>query len=85
MFANYGDITFTQLAANDAKLRSVYDSNQPNESLYEQIDSAVAFAASADNECTSKQMVSIAYELVFLQAGVYTNDYKLWRKKSEAD
>ena len=29
-------------------------------------------------------MISIAYELIF-QAGVYANDCKLWRKKSEAD
>ena len=29
-------------------------------------------------------MVSITYELIF-QTGVYTDDCKLWRKKSEAD
>ena len=29
-------------------------------------------------------MVSIAYELIF-QTGIYADDCKLWRKKSEAD
>ena len=47
------------------------------------IDSAVAFAASTDNEYTNNCMVSIAYELIF-QAGVYADDCKLWRKKSES-
>ena len=84
LFTTYCDIVSTQLTANDAQLCSAYNPNQPIESLYEQIDSAVVFAASVDNEYTSKQIVSIVYELIF-QVGVYADDRKRWRKKSEAD
>ena len=64
LYTGYGNITSTQLANNDITLRSAYDPNQPIESFYEQIDNAVAFAASADNEYTDKQTVSIGYEII---------------------
>ena len=83
-YTGYGDITSAQLADNDVKLRSVYDPNQPIESLYEQIDNAIAFATSADNEYTDKHTVSIGYAIKF-QTGVYADGCKVWRKKLEAD
>ena len=52
--------------------------------LYEQIDNDVAFTASADNEYTDKQTVSIGYEIMF-QTGIYADDCKVWRKKTYAD
>ena len=84
LYTGYGNITSTQLANNDTTLRSAYDPNQPTESLYEQIDNAVVFAASTDNEYTDKQTVSIGYEIMF-QTGVYADDCKVWRKKPDAD
>ena len=35
LYTGYDNITFTQLADNDIKLCSTYDTNQPIESLYE--------------------------------------------------
>ena len=84
LYTGYGNITSIQLADNDIKLRSVYDPNQPIESLYEEIDNAVAFSASTDNEYIYKQTVSIGNEIMF-QTSVYEDDYKVWRKKPDAD
>lgn len=84
LYTSYSNITSTQLADNDTQMRSPCDPNQHIEFLYEQIDSAVAFAASANNEYTTKQMVSVVYEIIF-QTGVYADDCKLWRKKTDSD
>ena len=65
MYISYGDITLTQLSDNDAQMSSPYDPNQPIESLYKQIDSAVAFAASTNNDYTAKHMVNVAYDILF--------------------
>ena len=84
LYTSYGDITSTQIADNDTQIHSPYNSNQPIESLYAQIDSDVDFAASNDNEYTAKQIVSVTYEILF-HTDVYTNDCKLWRKKVNTD
>ena len=84
LYTCYGNSTSTQLTNNAITLRSGYDPNQPIKSLYEQIDNAVAFVASADNEYTDKQTVSIGYEIMF-QTGVYADDCKVWWKKPDAD
>ena len=80
----YVNITSTQASDNDKKLTAPYDSNQPIDALYEQIDNAVAFAEAADNAYTGKQIVVIAYEIIF-QTGIYVDICKLWRKKVKAD
>ena len=65
-------------------MSSPYDPNQPIESLYKQIDSAVAFAASTNNDYTAKHMVNVAYDILF-QTGIHTDDCKLQRKNPDND
>ena len=84
LYTSYSNIISTQLADNDTQMRSPCDPNQHIESLYEQIDSVVAFAASANNEYTTKQIVSVVYEILF-QTDVCADDCKLWRKKTDSD
>ena len=84
LYQAYCNITSTQVTDNDKKLRVPYDLNQPIEPLYEQIDNDIAFAEVADNAYTGKQIVAIAYEIIF-QTGIYADDCKLWRKKAKAD
>ena len=84
LYQAYSNITSTQVSDNDKKLRTPYEPCQHIESLYEQIDNAIAFTEAADDGHTGNQIVAIANEIIF-QTGIYAGDCKLWRKKAKAD
>ena len=52
-----------------------WDPNQPFEFLVQQVQDAVDYAAHANTPYTAKQIVNIAYTLVF-NTGVFEDDCK---------
>ena len=65
------------LQDNDKRLRAPYDSNQPFETLIDQIENAVDYASAGDMPYTPSQVIGISFQLVF-QTGLFNDDCKLW-------
>jgi hypothetical protein len=65
LYTSYGHLSPADLQGNDTRLRNPYDPNQPIEALFDQIEDAVSLAAAAHAPYSAKQIVAIAYTLVF--------------------
>ena len=65
LFQNYGNITQYDIEENDKKLKEKWDANTPIEMLFDQIDDAQDFAATAGQPYTNNQLLTTAYNLVY--------------------
>ena len=65
LYANYANISPADLQQNDAKLRAPYDANHPIETLIDQVELAVKYAAVGKTSYSAEQVVTIAFQLVF--------------------
>ena len=84
LYSTYANILASDLQENNSKLRAPYDANQPIETLTDQVENAVEYAASGNTPYTPEQVVSVAYQLVF-QTGLFVDDCKTWRRKDHGD
>jgi hypothetical protein len=80
LYAVYGNITPSDLADNDAQLKSPYDPAQPIETLFDQVEDAVDLAAAAQAPYTIAQIVAYAYNNVF-QTGLFADACRDWRRR----
>ena len=81
---SHARITPADLEENDKRLKEPCDSNETIETLIDQVEDALEYAAAGENPCTPRQIVKIACALVF-NTGVYHDDCKIWRQKPEAE
>ena len=65
MYTTYANISSTDLRNNDKVMKTAYNTNQSIEVLIEYIENAVEFAVDASTPYTAKQVVNIAYQLVY--------------------
>ena len=77
---SYARVTPTDLEENNKRLKEACDPNQTFETLADQVEDAMEYAAAGKNPCTPKQIVNIAHALVF-NTGVYNDNCKTWRTK----
>lgn len=70
LYSSYGQITPSSLADKDFQLHTAYDSAQPIESLFHQIDSSHDIADYGSILYMDGQLVIIGYYLLF-QSGQY--------------
>ena len=84
LYDNYAKISSAELALNDDAMKKQYDANFPIESLFDQIDTAVEYAAAGGAPYTPEQIVTIAFQLVF-QTGLFPDDCKLWKRRPVGD
>jgi hypothetical protein len=70
----YAMIVPTELTQNYERLNTPYDPNQPIETLFQQIQDALAFAVAVagSQPCSAVRIVNVAYTLVF-NAGLSTD------------
>ena len=61
IYATYANISASALQDNYKRLRAPYDSNQPFETLIDQVENAVDYASSGYTSCTFAQVVGIAF------------------------
>ena len=80
LLRTYGNITPTDLAANDQKFRAPYDPGQPIEILFSQIEDTMDFADAGGTPYSANQIVTNAYQLVF-NTGLLPEACRDWRKK----
>ena len=65
LYSTYDNIFASALQDNDKRLRAPYDSNQPFETLINQVENAVDYASAGDTPYTPAQDVGIAFQLMF--------------------
>ena len=78
LYSAYANISASALQDNDARLRDPYNSNQPIDTLINQVESVVDSASAGDTSYTPSQVVAIAFQILF-QTGLFNDDCKLWR------
>jgi hypothetical protein len=77
LFATYGQIGPDELLANQQKLTTPVDPNQPIAILFRQIEDCQKFAAAGNVAITPAQVLKAA-ETLILQTGKYTSAYREW-------
>ena len=80
LYRTYGRLSPADLIANDAKMKSPYDANQPIESFIDQIEDGVALADAAAAPYTSAQIIAIAYNVLF-STGMFPDACRDWRRR----
>lgn len=84
LYAQYARISAADLHANDGNFKAAYDPNLPIETLFDQIENGVDFAAAALTPYTPEQVVSTAYQCIFA-TGLFTEECKVWKRRTSAD
>jgi hypothetical protein len=80
LYAQYARISAADLQDNDVALKTAYDPNLPIETLFDQVENAVDFAAAGNTPYSPAQVVAIAYQLIFA-TGVFLDDCKVWKRR----
>ena len=83
LFDNYGNITPLELEDNDTKMRATWDPNSPFDCLIQQVEDGQDYADDGGQPYTAKQLLHIAYTLVF-KTGLYFEDCKAWNARPAA-
>ena len=65
LYTSYGKITSMDLETNDAKMKAPYDSTQPIEVLFQQIEEAQEFAEAGEASYSQATLLNNAYILLF--------------------
>jgi hypothetical protein len=79
----YAMIAPTELTQNYERLNTLYDPNQPIETLFQQIQDAPAFAAAGGQPYGAAMIVNVAYTLVF-NTGLFPDACRAWQSRAIA-
>jgi hypothetical protein len=71
-------ITPTELTQNYERLNTPYDTNQPIDTLFQQIQDARAFAVAGGQPYGAVMIVNVAYTLVF-NKGLFPDACRAWQ------
>jgi hypothetical protein len=81
LYVKYAHIPPADLQANDVNFKSSYDQNLPIETLFDQIENSVDYAAAGLTPYSPEQVVAIAYQLVFA-TGMFLDYCKTWKRRA---
>jgi hypothetical protein len=84
LYTLYGKITSMDLETNDAKMKAPYDSTQPIEVLFQQIEEAQEFAEAGEASYSQATLLNNAYILLF-KTGQYKDACREWNRKQPAN
>jgi hypothetical protein len=73
----------TELTQNYERLNTLYDPNQPIETLFQQIRDARAFAVAGGHPYGAAMIVNVAYTLVF-NTGLFPDACRAWQSRAIA-
>ena len=83
LYDTYGQISALDLDENERKMKTRYDPNQPIDTLFRQVDTAVEVAATAAAPFTQQQILNTAFILIFAM-GAYEEECKEWQRRAAA-
>jgi hypothetical protein len=79
----YAMIAPTELTQNYERLNTLYDPNQPIETLFQQIQDAQAFAVAGGQPYGAAMIVNVAYTLMF-NTGLFADACRAWQSRAIA-
>jgi hypothetical protein len=79
----YAMIAPTELTHNYERLNTLYDPNQPIETLFQQIQDARAFAVASSQLYGAAMIVNVAYTLIF-NTGLFPDACRAWQSRAIA-
>ena len=79
LYKNYGYIEPGDLSENNKRFATTYNASAPIETLWEQIEEAIAFFRAADAPYTAQQVINNAYDLLH-KTGQFKDELKEWRR-----
>jgi len=83
LYQAYGTLTPQDLQHVDNQMKKQYDPYTPIENLFDQIEEAVDIASAANAPYAPKQVVNIAYNIIF-HTEVFHPACRDWRKRPDA-
>jgi hypothetical protein len=83
LYGQYARISAADLQDNDVSFKPAYDPNLPIETLFDQVENAVDFAAAGNTPYSPEQVVATAYQLIFA-TGLFPDDCKVWKRQLAA-
>ena len=84
LYSEYARISVADLQNNDVVLKTAYDPNQPIESLFDQVENALDYAAARNTPYSPAQVVATAFWILFA-TGMFLDDCKTWKRKTDSD
>jgi hypothetical protein len=84
LFLSYCSITTVDIEQNFENMRKAWDSQQPVETLFKQIQDCVDFAEAGGVSIGAAQKLSSAYSKIF-KSGKFNSACRRWDEKLEAD
>jgi hypothetical protein len=79
----YAMIAPTELTQNYERLNTPYDPNQPIETLFQQIQDALAFLVAGGQPYGNAMIVNVAYTLIF-NMGLFPDACRAWQSRAIA-
>ena len=79
LYTTYTNISSADLKDNDAVFRTLYDINQPIETLFDRVENCGDYAAAGNTPYSLEQVLGIAFQLVY-QSGLFVDDCKSWKR-----
>jgi hypothetical protein len=70
----------TELTQNYERINTLYDPNQPIETLFQEIQDARAFAIAGGQPYGAAIIVNVAYTLVF-NTGFFPDAFRIWKSR----
>jgi hypothetical protein len=83
LYAQYARISSSDLQDNDVTFKTPYDPNLPIETLFDQIENCVDYAAAGLSPYSTEQVTNNAYQLVYA-TGMFIDDCKSWKRRAAA-
>ena len=80
LYAQYARISASALAEADAIFKTAYNVNLPIETLFDQIQTGIDFAAAGLTPYTNAQVLATAYQLIFT-TGLFLEPCRVWNRR----
>jgi hypothetical protein len=80
----YAMMSPTELTQNYERLNTPYDTNQPIETLFQQIQDARAFAVAVGQPYGNAMIINVAYTLIF-NTGLFPDACRAWQSRAIAE
>jgi hypothetical protein len=83
LYAQYAHISASDLQDNDVTFKAPYDPNMPIETLFDQIESGMDYAAAGLSSYRTEQVINNAFQLLYA-TGMCIDDCKIWKRRDTA-
>jgi hypothetical protein len=81
LYAQYARISASDIQDNNVNFKTPYDPNMPIETLFDQIENGIDYAAAGLTPYSTEQIVTNAFQLIH-STGMFIQDCKIWKRRN---